>query len=101
MIPELEKSVQANSNLYLPGKTKLQDALVAQVEVINAKIRKEDLYERKNESILNILRLLSLFYPRKETGLYFEHDHKTRKNSKMPETPAPSLPSDPHPGESL
>ncbi|ALO25642.1 TolC family protein [Leptospira borgpetersenii] len=101
LIPELEKSVQANSNLYLPGKTKLQDALVAQVEVINAKIRKEDLYERKNESILNILRLLSLFYPRKETGLYFEHDHKTRKNSKMSETPAPSLPSDPHPGESL
>ncbi|TGL64793.1 TolC family protein [Leptospira kmetyi] len=101
LIPELEKAVRANSNLYLPGKTKLQDVLVAQVEVVNAKIRKEDLYERKNESILNILRLLSLLYPEKEAGPHLEHDHEARKNSKMSETSASSAPSDPNSGESL
>ncbi|TGM09855.1 TolC family protein [Leptospira barantonii] len=101
LIPGLEKAVRANSNLYLPGKAKLQDVLIAQVEVVNAKIRKEDLYERKNESILNILRLLSLLYPEKEAGPHLKHDHEVRKISKTSESASSSISTDMNSGESL
>ncbi|RHX93545.1 transporter [Leptospira yasudae] len=77
LIPELEKTVRANTHLYIPGKTKLQDVLTAQVEVVNAKIRREDLLERKNESILNILRLLSRLQPEKEIGPHSNHSGET------------------------
>ncbi|TGK08728.1 transporter [Leptospira fletcheri] len=62
LLPEMERIVRAGSSLYAPGKANLQDTLVSQVEVWNTRIRLEDLKERKNETVLNLLKLLSLIY---------------------------------------
>ncbi|TGK18950.1 transporter [Leptospira fluminis] len=62
LLPEMERVVRAGSSLYAPGKANLQDTLVSQVEVWNTRIRLEDLKERKNETVLNLLKLLSLIY---------------------------------------
>ncbi len=58
----MEKAVRASSALYAPGKTNYQDTLIAQTEVLNTKIRLEEIKEKKGEMILNTLRLLSLIY---------------------------------------
>ncbi|AOP34104.1 transporter [Leptospira tipperaryensis] len=73
LIPELERVVRANASLYVPGKASPQDILMTQVEVINAQIRKEDLIERKNESILNVLRILSQIYSEPNDGTHSGH----------------------------
>ncbi|MBM9575570.1 TolC family protein [Leptospira sp. 201903070] len=74
LIPELERVVRANASLYVPGKASPQDILITQVEVINAQIRKEDLIERKNESILNVLRILSQIYSEPNDGTHSGHE---------------------------
>lgn len=74
LIPELEKSARAGSFQYTSGKVNLQDTLLAQTEILNAKIRLEDLKERKNESILNTLKLLSFIYKDNKTPEHDKHN---------------------------
>ncbi|TGK13297.1 TolC family protein [Leptospira stimsonii] len=73
LIPELERAVRANASLYVPGKASPLDILSTQVEVIQARIRKEDLIERKNESFINILQILSQIHPNPDDGTHFGH----------------------------
>lgn len=73
LIPEMEKAARASASLYAPGKANLQDTLLAQTEVLNAKIRLEDLRERKNESILNMLKLLSIIYQDQKVPQHEKH----------------------------
>lgn len=47
LLPEMEKAVRASSTLYAPGKTNYQDTLIAQTEVLNTKIRLEEIKEKK------------------------------------------------------
>ncbi|GBF37625.1 TolC family protein [Leptospira johnsonii] len=74
LIPELEKSVRAGSFQYTSGKVNVQDTLLAQTEILNTKIRLEDLKERKNESILNTLKLLSFIYKDNKTPEHDKHN---------------------------
>lgn len=74
LIPELEKSARAGSFQYASGKVNVQDTLLAQTEILNTKIRLEDLKERKNESILNTLKLLSFIYKDNKTPEHDKHD---------------------------
>ncbi|TGL59451.1 TolC family protein [Leptospira sarikeiensis] len=74
LIPELEKAARASSFQYASGKTNVQDTLLAQAEILNTKIRLEDLKERKNESILNALKLLSTIYKDPETPRHDKHN---------------------------
>ncbi|TGM59854.1 TolC family protein [Leptospira adleri] len=73
LIPELERARRANVSLYLPGKSNPLEILNNQVEKINAQIRKEDLIERKNESILNVLRILSRIHTDPSENLHSTH----------------------------
>ncbi|EQA43454.1 outer membrane efflux protein [Leptospira broomii serovar Hurstbridge str. 5399] len=73
LIPEMEKAARASASLYAPGKANIQDTLLAQTEVLNAKIRLEDLRERKNETILNMLKLLSLIYQDQKVPRHEKH----------------------------
>ncbi len=77
LIPEMEKAARAGSYQYAAGKTNVQETLLAQTETLNAKIRLEDLKERKNESILNTLKLLSLIY--RETKIPDHEKHTEGK----------------------
>ncbi|TGK02419.1 TolC family protein [Leptospira selangorensis] len=74
LIPELEKSARAGSFQYTSGKVNVQDTLLAQTEILNTKIRLEDLKERKNESILNTLKLLSFIYKDNKTPEHDKHN---------------------------
>lgn len=69
----MEKAARASASLYAPGKANIQDTLLAQTEVLNAKIRLEDLRERKNETILNMLKLLSLIYQDQKVPRHEKH----------------------------
>ncbi|MEI1278133.1 TolC family protein [Leptospira venezuelensis] len=74
LIPELEKAARAGSFQYASGKVNIQDTLLAQTEILNTKIRLEDLKERKNESILNTLKLLSFIYKNNKTPEHDKHN---------------------------
>ncbi|MDV6236957.1 TolC family protein [Leptospira ellisii] len=73
LVPELEQAVRAASASYLSGKINFQELSSIQVEVWNAKIRKEDLLEKKNDSVINVLKILSLLYPHKDNPLHSDH----------------------------
>lgn len=79
LIPELERSARAGSYQYAAGKSTVQDSLLAQTEILNAKIRLEDLKERKNESVLNALKLLSLIYKENEIPNHDKHNTGDKK----------------------
>ncbi|BDA78552.1 hypothetical protein LPTSP3_g14820 [Leptospira kobayashii] len=73
LLPEMEKAVRASSTLYAPGKTNYQDTLIAQTEVLNTKIRLEEIKEKKGEMILNTLKLLSLIYEEPSLPVHTKH----------------------------
>ncbi|TGJ99139.1 transporter [Leptospira semungkisensis] len=73
LIPELEKASRAGVYQYSSGKGNIQEPFLAQTEILNARIRLEDLKERRNETIINNLKLLSFIY--KETKIPAHH-HK-------------------------
>lgn len=74
LIPELEKSVRAGSYQFSTGKSNVQETLLAQTEILNARIRLEDLKERKNESIINSLKILSLLYRESKVPNHEKHE---------------------------
>ncbi|PJZ70218.1 transporter [Leptospira perolatii] len=79
LIPEMERAVRVSSTLYAPGKASIQDTLMAQAEVWNAKIRLEDLKEKKNETIITTLKLLSLIYEASEVPAHQKHENGEQK----------------------
>jgi outer membrane protein TolC len=72
LIPQLEKSVTASMSLYGPGKANLQESILSKVEVLNAKIKLIELQEKRNEAILELLRLIGKIYPE-----FDPHSHQT------------------------
>ncbi|TGN18840.1 TolC family protein [Leptospira idonii] len=73
LIPELEKAARAGTYQYAAGKSNVLDTLLVQTEILNTKIRLEDLKERKNESIISVLKLLSLLYKEIKTSEHKNH----------------------------